>query len=259
MEGGFMKQTFKRLFSLFLVTVLLCSVFVVSPHEADAATKDRMQSINTIYNKVVKGSPKRYANHVTPIFDAQVSKANNNVTSSAVKWMIKAFTTPGATKVVGNGQWDKNTYSCSTLVTRGYWAAGLTKIPKVTTSSLRNAYADNGFVEVPIVDSDAAAKKAGYTYYVVRSTGKGLILGDVLVNSDEKVKKGSGHTGCYIGTYKGKKNVTIDARRSGDNSVWTSTWNKGTSAKNGKWEHVYRYIGYDSKFIDRCIDAVVHG
>lgn len=152
--------------------------------------------------------------------EVMVDSASSGTVENAVTWMINAFEDPDAQKVLGEKGWSGKNYSCSSLITRGYIAAGVpildaTNGKHIYTDGIPNVYTKCGFTEV--------------TDSVNLKTGEGLKRGDVLIN-----KKVS-HTGMFLGNYNGKENMLLDARQ----SHWVTAYN----GKNYNWARVFRYTG----------------
>lgn len=144
----------------------------------------------------------------------------NEVTLRAVDWILAAISDSEAKKVLGPAGWSGKNYSCSSLVSRGFIAAGVPLLENSNgkffyTDSLSTVYLKSGFVEV--------------TADVDLKTGEGLMVGDVLVN-----KKAS-HTGMYLGSYMGDDNMLLDARK----SHWVTKYNGAIYS----WARAFRYVG----------------
>ena len=159
--------------------------------------------------------PSRY-----PKPQVEVVVPKDDTISKAVEWILDAVEDPDATKVLGEKGWHGKNYSCSSLVSRGYIAAGVPLLEAANgkhfyTDSVAKVYQKCGFVEV--------------TDEVNMRTGEGLRRGDVIINGKES------HTGMYLGEYNGKDDMIINAT----GKHWITKWN----GKSYNWGRAFRYIG----------------
>lgn len=146
------------------------------------------------------------------------TEAENETVEKAISWIdgrISVLDTATA-KVLGAAAWkDDDHFSCSSLITKGYIHAGVDLPTWFFSSAVAKNYLAHGFTEV--------------TKQVNIKTGAGLKRGDVLLNKKES------HTGMYLGYYRGRNKMMINATK----KHWTTKYNGASYS----WKRVFRYTG----------------